>query len=322
MNRVILDMDPGVDDALAILLSLNSPEFDVIGISTVSGNVGVELCTRNALRVLTLVGRTDIPVHSGMSRPLKRMPIRAELIHGMGGLGDADPPEADCAVESGDAVGYLVGRLNDESGEILLIATGPATNLAQAERRSPGILKKARRVILMGGAVREGGNATPTGEFNFVADPHAAQEVLRSGGDILLVPLDVTHRCLLTEPAIRRLADQRNVVSEFVLKATAPCRAYMKKAEGVEGIHLHDPLAVGVGIDPTLCDTEVMRVEVETEGELTAGQVVVDRRQLLDKNRNVGVDTKVCVRVDRARFLDLFLDRVGGETLPRTPTGI
>jgi purine nucleosidase len=311
VKRVILDVDPGVDDALAILLALKSPELDVVGISTVSGNVGLDRCTRNALRVLRLAGRLDIPVHAGAARPLVRASIRAEMVHGRDGLGDAGVPDAARGADSGEAVGFLIRSLGAEPGGITLIATGPLTNLALAERRSPGVLKAAREVVAMGGALREQGNATPTGEFNFVADPHAAREVVLSGANLTLAPLDVTHRCLLTEAAFRgRIAPLRTPVSDFVVRTTALCRDYMKRAEGIEGFHLHDPLAVGVGIDPSFCETEVVRMDVETEGALTAGQVVADRRRLLDEGRLAGTNVRVCVGVDRRRFVAFFLERV------------
>ncbi|MSS71752.1 MAG: nucleoside hydrolase [Candidatus Latescibacteria bacterium] len=311
MKRTILDTDPGVDDALAILLALGSPELHVVGISAVSGNVELARCVRNALRVLRLTGRMDLPVHAGASRPLIREPFRAEIVHGRDGLGDAGVSDAGRGADSEDAVGFLVRTLRADPGAISLVATGPLTNLALAERQSPGVLKQAREVIVMGGAVREQGNATPTGEFNFVADPHAAREVLHAGANLTLVPLDVTHRCLLAEEAVRRrIAPLRTPVSDFIARTTALCRAYMKNVEGVEGFHLHDPLAVGVGIDPSFCETEVMRLDVETEGGLTAGQVVADRRVFVDERLLNGSNVRVCVGVDRKRFVEFFLERV------------
>lgn len=311
MKPVILDMDPGVDDALAILLALRSPELEVVGMTTASGNVELRHCTRNALRVLSLAGRPDIPVHAGASRPLVRPPLHAKMVHGQDGLGDVGIPDAGRGADSEDAVGFLVRALEAQPGEIALIATGPLTNLALAERQSPGILKKTREVIVMGGSLREQGNATPTGEFNFVADPHAAREVLRSGADLTLVPLDVTHRCLLTETAFqRRIAPKGTPVSDLIVRATALCRAYMKGSEGIEGFHLHDPLAVGMGIDPSFCATEAVRLDVETEGMLTSGQVVVDRRRYADEGRLKGSKARVCVGVDRRRFVAFFLGRI------------
>ena len=311
MKPVILDMDPGVDDALAMLLALRSPELKVVGLTTASGNVELRHCTRNALRVLSLAEREDIPVHAGAARPLVRSPLHAERVHGQDGLGDAGIPDAGREADSEDGVGFLVRTLDARPGEIAVIATGPLTNLALAERLSPGILKKAREVIVMGGSVREQGNATPTGEFNFVADPHAAREVLRSGAGLTLVPLDVTHRCLLTDTAFRqRIAPKRTPVSDFVVRTTALCRAYMKESEGVEGFHLHDPLSVGMGIDPSFCATETVRLDVETEGMLTSGQVVVDRRRYADEGRLKGWRVRVCVGVDRRRVVGFFLGRI------------
>lgn len=311
MKRVILDMDPGVDDALATILALKSPELDIAGITTVNGNVRLSHGSRNALRTLRMLGRTEVPVHTGAPRPLVRSPLHAEMVHGQDGLGDAGIPDAGREPASENAVGFLEQSLEAEPGKITLIATGPLTNLALVERQSSGILRQAREVIVMGGAVREQGNATPTGEFNFVADPHAAQEVLRSGANLTLVPLDVTHRCLLTETIFQnRIAPMTSPVSDFVVRTTALCRAYMKRSEGIEGFHLHDPLAVGMGIDPSFCEVEMMRIDVETEGGLTAGQVVTDRRRYLDGGRLKGSEARVCVSVDRRRFVAFFLKRV------------
>ena len=311
MNPVILDMDPGVDDALALILALKSPELEVLGVTTVSGNVPVDLGTRNALRVLHLICRNDVAVHTGAARPLLREPIRAEAVHGSDGLGDIDLPDSGRRATSEDAVGFLVRTVLDRPRHVSLIATGPLTNLALAIGRSPGILREARQVIIMGGAVREEGNATPTGEFNFVADPHAAKEVIGCGADITLVPLDVTHRCVLSGSVLyERVEPRATPVSDFVNQATLLGREHAQRLEGIDGFHLHDPLAVAMGIDRSMCEAECMRLDVEADGALTAGQVVADRRRYLDDARRVGSNVKVCVGVSQRRFRAFFLERI------------
>ena len=217
---VILDTDPGVDDALAIMLALGSPELDVIGICTVSGNVPLKTGTRNAQGLLQLLDRTDIPVFAGADQPLKRDPVFATEVHGKSGMGQAVLPEPSQEVK-GDAVDFLVQTLSDQPGEIAIIAVGPLTNLALAEQRQPGTLQKARQVIVMGGAIVETGNSTPVAEFNFYADPHAAHTVVHSGAALLIVPLDATRQVILSESDIEnQIAPLKTVASQFVVDAT------------------------------------------------------------------------------------------------------
>ena len=309
---VILDMDPGVDDALAMMLALASPELRVLGISTVSGNVALEIATRNALKVLEFAGRTEVPVYGGARRPLARDPVRATEVHGPGGLGEAVLPEPEIEV-AGDATEFLVGALSGSPGKITLVATGPLTNLAEAEGRCPGILREARRIIVMGGAIEEPGNVTPTAEFNFYADPEAAHRVVHSGAALLLVPLDATHRVWLDAEAIeRRIQPVESREARFVAAAVRPAVVHSKRVCGFEGIYLHDPLAVGAAIAPELIRTALYFVDVETEGRLTTGQVVADRRTFLDDANRQGCSVECAVDVEAGRFVDLLVQRVIG----------
>ena len=308
---VILDTDPGVDDALAMMLAVWSPELDVMGICTVSGNVPLDVGTRNARGVLQLLGRAEIPVFAGAERPLKRDPVFAIHVHGKGGMGQAVLPECDVNRQrSTHAVDFLAQTLSDQPGEVVVIAIGPLTNLALAEQHLPGVLQKAKQVIVMGGAIAEPGNATPVAEFNFYADPHAARRVIHSGAELVIAPLDATHQVKLRESDIEeRIAPLNTARSQFVVDATRDVRALYRRIGREPIVYLHDPLAVGAAIAPKLMAVETVYVDVETSGDLTLGQVVADRRDAPSKGRlGTPVDCVMHVRSDA--FLSLFLSRV------------
>ena len=310
---VILDTDPGVDDALAMMLAVRSPELDVMGICTVSGNVPLDVGTRNARGVLQLLGQAEIPVFAGAERPLKRDPVFATHVHGKGGMGQAALPERDGNQQAGrgtHAVDFLVQTLSDRPGEVVVIAVGPLTNLALAEQRSPGVLQKAKQVIAMGGAIAEPGNATPVAEFNFYADPHAARRVIHSGAELVIAPLDATHQVMLREVDIEeRIAPLNTAMAQFVVDATRDVRALYRRIGREPVVYLHDPLAVGAAVAAELMAVETVYVDVETSGDLTLGQVVADRREAPAKGRlGTPVDCVMHVRSDA--FLSLFLSRV------------
>jgi purine nucleosidase len=306
---VILDTDPGVDDALAIMLALGSPELDVIGICTVSGNVPLKTGTRNAQGLLQLLDRTDIPVFAGADQPLKRDPVFATEVHGKSGMGQAVLPEPSQEVK-GDAVDFLVQTLSDQPGEIALIAVGPLTNLALAEQHQPGTLQKARQIIVMGGAIAETGNSTPVAEFNFYADPHAAHTVVHSGAALLLVPLDATRQVILSESDIEnQIAPLKTVASQFVVDATQNVLALYRQIGREPIVYLHDPLAVGAAIAPELLRAETLYIDIETSGDLTLGQIVTDRRGLPPPWR-LGKPVDCAIHVNAKAFLSLFLTRV------------
>lgn len=305
---VILDVDPGVDDALAILLALSSPEICVQGLTVVCGNVPLVRGTENALRVLAFAGREDVPVFIGADRPLRRQPVHATEVHGASGLGDAVLCAATQEARE-DAVGFMVEMLDQRPGEVVLLAVGPLTNLALAEHQSPGILSKAKQIVVMGGAVSEPGNASPTAEFNFYADPDAAREVILAGADLVLVPLDVTHRIGIKREEIERVSGQ-SPRAEFFVQATSAVIRYGQKTGGYEGVFLHDPAAVALAIHPDLFSTEKVYCDVETDGELTAGQLVVDRRSGVLVAKRKGKPIEVALETDAAGVLELFNDRV------------
>ena len=310
---VILDTDPGVDDALAMMLALGSSELDVMGICTVSGNVPLDVGTRNARGVLHLLGRAEIPIFAGADRPLKRDPVFATEVHGKTGMGRAALPVPNANQQAGrgvHAVDFLVQTLSEQPGEVVVIAVGPLTNLALAEQRGPGVLQKAKQVIVMGGAIAEPGNVTPVAEFNFYADPHAARRVIHSGAALVIAPLDATHQVMLRESDIEeRIAPLNTARSQFVVDATRNMLARCRQIGREPMVYLHDPLAVGAAIAPELLDVETVYVDVETSGDLTLGQVVADRRDAPSKGR-LGTPVDCVMRVRAEAFLSLFLSRV------------
>ncbi|MCY3870298.1 MAG: nucleoside hydrolase [Gemmatimonadetes bacterium] len=311
MNRqpTILDTDPGVDDALAIMLALGSPELDVIGICTVSGNVPLNTGTRNAQGLLQLLDRTEIPVYEGADQPLKRDPVFATEVHGESGMGQAVLPEPSQKIK-GDAVDFLVQTLSEQPGEITIIAVGPLTNLALAEQRQPGTLQKAKQVIVMGGVIAETGNSTPVAEFNFYADPHAAQIVVHSNAALLIVPLDATRQVVLSETDIEnQIAPLKTVASQFVVDAVQNVFALYRQLGREPIVYLHDPLAVGAAIAPELLRSETLYIDIETSGDLTMGQVVTDRRGLPSPYR-LGEPVNCAMHVNAEAFLSLFMKRV------------
>ncbi len=303
---LIMDVDTGVDDALALLLALASPEVELVGVSTVAGNVPLSRTTDNTLRLLQWAGRADVPVYAGAERPLVRDAVAAADVHGATGLGAAQLPEARTS-SAGDGVEFLLKTLQARPGEIILAATGPLTNLARAEAQVPGVLRQARQVVIMGGAVRVPGNITPTAEFNFYADPHAARQVLASEAELVLVGLDATHQVWLAQAALQACTGP---YAAFCRAACEPVIAFESVHYGSAGMHVHDPVALGAALWPQLFRTQQLWVDVEASGELAAGQVVVDQRALASDQERLGRPVACAVDVEQARFLELFTERV------------
>jgi inosine-uridine nucleoside N-ribohydrolase len=293
---ILLDCDPGHDDAIALLLALGSPEVELLGVTTVAGNQTIEKTTANALRVLELVGREDVPVAAGADRPLERELRVAAHVHGETGLdGPALPPPATKPLAQ-PAVDFLAERL--EPG-VVLVPTGPLTNVAQLLER--GI--RPERIVLMGGAIGEG-NITQHAEFNIWVDPEAAARVFASGVDLTMIGLDVTHKALLTPGDARRLAETGRV-GAFVADLFAFYHRFHAEKYGWPGSPIHDAVAVAQVIQPGLVETLRLHVRVETSDD-RRGRTVVDLEQRGgdEPNANVGVD------LDADRFLELLLTRL------------
>ena len=301
-----MDVDTGVDDALALLLALASPEVELVGVSTVAGNVPLHRTTDNTLRLLQWAGHADVPVYAGAERPLVRDAVAADDVHGATGLGAAHLPKAHTS-PAGDGVEFLLSTLQARPGEVTLVATGPLTNLARAEAQVPGVLRQARQVVIMGGAMRVPGNVTPAAEFNFYADPHAARQVLASEAEMVLVGLDVTDQVWLKQVDLQACT---GAYAAFCRAACEPVVAFESAHYGFAGMHVHDPVALGAALWPQLFRTQQLWVDVETSGELTVGQVVVDQRALASDQERLGRPVTCAVEVDQARFLALFTERV------------
>ena len=274
---IIIDTDPGQDDAVALLLALASPELEVLGITTVAGNVPLVLTTRNACIMLELIGRQDVPVYAGAIRPMVRPLVTAEFVHGKTGLDGPILPEPTMTQSSGDAVDFIIRTLRERPARtVTLCPLGPLTNIALALVRAPDIAGKIAEIVLMGGGCFEGGNITPTSEFNIFVDPHAAEVVFKSGVPIVMMPLDVTHQVLTTRAriaAIRAIGNRSGVVVAEMLEFFE--RFDIEKYESGGG-PLHDPCVIAYLLRPELFSGRHINVEIETRSELTMGMTVAD----------------------------------------------
>ncbi|HEX9868854.1 MAG TPA: nucleoside hydrolase [Candidatus Tectomicrobia bacterium] len=320
-RHVIIDTDPGVDDALALILALQSPELCVEAITTVSGNVHVDLATHNALTVLGLFPpERRPPVARGAAQPLSRALSTAADVHGDDGLGGISRlrtatgqpryPPASASLASCDAVTCLLDCLRRWPGELSLIALGPLTNLAHAWRRDAHVVRQLAGVVIMGGAVTVPGNVTPVAEFNIYVDPEAAQVVFASGLPITLIGLDVTERVRLTAEMLdQHVRPVGSPLSQFVAECTAQTMQFSTRVERPAGMAMHDPLAVGALIDPSLVRTVPLSIQVETQGQFTTGMLVADRRPLRPDFKPPA-NVHVALEVDGSRFLETFLSRL------------
>ncbi len=298
---IVIDCDPGHDDAMAILLALASTEVELRGVTTVAGNQTLDKTTRNALKVLELADRTDIPVAAGADRPLIRELRTAANVHGESGLDGPDLPEPTTKPVDADAVDLLADLL--EPG-VVLVPTGPLTNVAQLIERHPHVAGRLERIVWMGGAIAEG-NVTPAAEFNAYVDPEAAAIVFGSGIPVTMVGLDITHKALFDAGHAERLRGAGNAgravaeLADFFLE-------FHRRRYDFDGAPIHDAMAVAHVIDPSLVETLSCNVAIETDSEYCDGRTVVDRWLVTDRphNADVGID------VDSARFLDLLVDRI------------
>ncbi len=275
--KIIIDTDPGQDDAVAILVALASPEIELLGITTVGGNVSVAHTTANALKTLELAGRADIPVHAGAARPLRRAPVGAAHVHGATGFEGVDLPAPKLRAQAEPAVEFLVRTLTAHPpGSVTLCTIGPMTNIALALRRAPAIASRIGRVVAMIGAWSEVGNITAAAEFNAYADPDAAAVVFASGIPIVMVPLDVTHRLQISAARLSRLRALGNRIGPVVADWFAFEKRFEAKKYGTDGGPLHDPNTILWLLRPELYEGRSVNVRFETESPLTLGMSVVD----------------------------------------------
>lgn len=287
-RKIIIDTDPGQDDAVAILLALASPEeIEVLGITAVAGNVPLKLTARNARMVCELAGRTDIPVFSGCDRPLAHSLVTAEHVHGKTGLDGPDLPEPTMPLAEGHAVDFLIDTLRAHPpGTVTLCPLGPLTNIATALQKAPDIAARVQEIVLMGGAYFEVGNITPAAEFNIHVDPEAAEIVFKSGISLTVMPLDVTHKALVTAPRNDAFRALGTPVGVAVAQMTDFFERFDKEKYGSDGAPLHDPCVTAYLIRPDLFSGRFINVEIETQSELTRGMTVADWWGVTDRARN------------------------------------
>jgi len=276
-RKIIIDTDPGQDDAVAILLALASPEIEVLGLTCVAGNVPLALTVKNARKICELAGRPDIKIFAGCDRPLNRPLVTAEYVHGKTGLDGIELAEPTMPVQAQHAVDFLIETLRTEpSGSVTLVPIGPLTNIATAMQRAPDIIPRIAEIVLMGGGCFEGGNVTPAAEFNIYVDPQAADIVFRAGVKLTVVPLDVTHKALTTRPRIEAFRALPGKVGPAVASWTDFFERFDMEKYGSEGAPLHDPCTIAFLINPDLFTGREINVAIETSSELTMGMTVAD----------------------------------------------
>jgi purine nucleosidase len=307
-RSILIDCDPGHDDALAILLALGSPdELDVRAITVVAGNVPLALTEKNARKVCELAGRPDLPVHTGCARPLVRDLVTAEYVHGKTGLDGPDLPEPRMPLARAHAVDAIVETLRARApGTVTLCPTGPLTNIAMALRKAPDVVPRIKEIVLMGGAIGLG-NVTPAAEFNIYVDPHAAKVVFEAGVPLVMLGLDVTHQALVTPDRLQAIRELGTPLGPTVGELLEFYNGYHQTRRGRVGAPLHDPCVIAYLLDPALFGGRACHVAIETQGEHTLGRTVVDwsRRTRHAPNATV-IDA-----IDADGFFAMLTERLG-----------
>ncbi len=322
-RKVIFDTDPGTDDAMALMLALNSPELDVRAITVVPGNVTAKQGLENALRMVSLASRCDIPVAAGAQHPLFQKLITAEFWHGKNGLANIELPPSKCKVDARYGPDLIIEMVHAAPHEITLVPVGPLTNIALAVEKDPSIVPLVKEVILMGGSIT-GGNVNASAEANIYNDPEAAQIVFQAGWPLTMVGLDVGDKTLLSKKYLDQLGQTHGPINDFIYQV-AHYLVDLSAQFGTDGTPMYDPLAVGVAIDATLVKAPLMHVDVETRGDFTRGETVANRHGAVERNvlrgdryvieglDKVEPNAKVCVDVEDDRFLQLFVSRIRGK---------
>jgi purine nucleosidase len=307
-RKIIIDTDPGQDDAAALMLAFGSvDELEIIGLCAVAGNVSLELTSLNIRKICELCGQTDVPVYEGATKPLHRTPVTAEHVHGKTGLDGPDLPDPKMPIQPLNAVDFIIETIRCEPASTVTICTlGALTNLGLAFQKAPDIAARIQEVVTMGGGFSEGGNITPAAEFNLFVDPHAADIVVNSGAKLVMIPLDVTHQLLARREHLDRMLEI----------GSAPARAMVQMLEfserfdiakfGSDGAPLHDPSVIAYLVRPDLFKGRLCNVSVETHSELTMGMSIVDWWHVTDRPKNV----TFMRTVDADGFFDLLIDRL------------
>lgn len=311
-KKIIVDTDPGIDDACAILLALASPELTIEGLSVIHGNCSLEQAAVNALSILELAGATHIPIAVGCELPLVQPSLLAPETHGDTGLGYANLPEPGIKPTLQHGIDFLIEKILASPGEITLVAIGPLTNVALAIRQEPRIVEAVKELIIMGGAIRYEGNTTALAEFNTYVDPHAAHIVYHAGIPTTLVPLDVTYQCILTLIDVQRMRQVDSPITKFVEDATRFYMEFHDEFQSIQGCVINDPLALALTFAPDLCTYQEMPVDVDLSGGISMGKTIGDFYNYGKKPANM----KVAVGVKARDFIDLFVERM--ERLSRT----
>jgi len=306
-EKIIIDTDPGQDDAVAILLALASPELDILGITAVAGNVPLHLTEKNALKICELAGKPATKVYSGAIRPMVRPLVTAEHVHGKTGLDGPDLPEPTMKLQDKHAVDFIVETLMREApGTVTLCPLGPLTNIALALVREPQIATRIKRIVLMGGGFFEGGNVTPTAEFNIYVDPHAADVVFGSGVPIVMMPLDVTHKALTTAKRVDAFRRMGTKVGTATAELLDFFERYDEEKYGTDGGPLHDPCVIAYLLKPELFKGRDCNVEIEIGSELTMGMTVIDWWGVTSRRKNA----MVMRDIDHEGFFNLLIERL------------
>lgn len=305
-SKIIIDTDPGVDDALTFLLALASPEIKLEALTSVHGNIGIDNTTRNALSVLELAHASHIPVARGCELPLVSPLYKSDKnVHGITGVGNAELPEPKSKVINQHAIDFLIEKVNAQPNQISVFPIGPLTNIALAIRKEPEFVKNVKELVIMGGSIKQGGNATPLAEFNIFADPHAAHVVFHSGIPIKLIPLDVTHQCLLASDDIEKINQINSPIARFIKDATDVYLDFYRK-HGIDGCALHDPLTLATIIAPELLTFEEYHVDVDMSGGVSNGNTFADLMKVSKKPANM----QVAMQVRGREFIELFIERM------------
>ncbi len=305
---IVIDTDPGQDDAVAILTALASPEdLDVLAITAVAGNVPLERTLINALTLVELAHRDDVPVYRGSVRPMVNALVTAEYVHGPTGIDGADLPPPTLQPADGHAVDYLVDMLRSADRPVTLCTLGPLTNVALALVKAPDIASSVERLVMMGGGFFQGGNRTPAAEFNILVDPHAAHVVFTSGIPIVMMPLDVTHQAISTPDRVRRFADLGTAPGHAVAGMLGFFERYDRERYGMDGGPLHDPTVITFLLDPGMFQGKDVFVEIETAPGPTQGMTIVDWWGVTGREPNALVMNSL----DADRYYDLLVERIG-----------
>ncbi|MCK6585852.1 MAG: nucleoside hydrolase [Anaerolineales bacterium] len=305
-KHIILDTDPGIDDSLAILLALASPEIVLDGVITVHGNVSTEQTTKNALSVLELAKAGHVPVFRGCDLPLVKESLLSPETHGDSGLGYAKLPEPPTKPQAGHGSDYLIEEIMSQPGKVTLVCIGPLTNIALAIRQEPRIVENVKEVFIMGGAIQQPGNTTAQAEFNTCVDPHAAHIVFHSGMPITLTPLDVTYQCIFTRNDLNRLLKIDSPITKFIADSTRFYMEFHDEYQGIAGCAINDPLTMALTFMPEICDYQNLVVDVDISSGVGLGNTFADFYNYEKKKPNMTVAMGVRPRV----FMELFLERM------------